>query len=132
MPNPPIELDWDYIYQQRLHGRSWTKIANDLGVHVNTLTNWRKRNAFPDEVLQQMSDEELSAFIKDFYEPSYGKQAQGETQLMAALVMKGFRVTWDRLRKMTQQVDPDGVARRTRLRYARVSRGEYTVVEGSM
>lgn len=131
MPNPPIELDWDYIYEQRLHARSWTKIANDLDVHVNTLTNWRERNAFPDEVLQQMSDEELSAFIQEFYDPSYGKQAQGETQLMAALVMNGFGVTWDRLRKMTQQVNPDGVARRKRLRYGRVSRGEYTVFDAN-
>ena len=56
MPHPPIELDHEYIYRQRQNGRKWTLIAADLGVHVNTLDNWRKRVDSPDEIRQGLDD----------------------------------------------------------------------------
>ena len=128
MPNEQIEIDWDYVREQRKQDRVYSKIAGDLGIHPNTLRNACVRVGF-EEPLTVIDDEGLAAFILNFYDPAMDRHAQGETQIKAALTMEGWGVTWDRLRHALRLVDPEGVAERSKLRKQRPSRTLYDMYQ---
>lgn len=102
---------------RRLHF-GWHQIAIMLGVHRNTLTNWRKEVGFADP-MQTLTDEALDEIIME-----HKQENRGEKTTEGYLRSMGYKITRNALRKSINRVDLAG--RQLRKQKA-VKRREYQV-----
>ena len=119
MPRDKVAINWEYVWNARLARRSWTSIASDDQVsdqgpvNERTLANYRAEGNWVDPLVTP-DDNELRDFV---YKYTQRNPYQGETQIEAAVAVRGWKVTRKKVREVIHLVDPEGVAQRTLRRH---------------
>jgi hypothetical protein len=97
---------------------SWSEIAKKLGIHINTLTNWRNNTGFVDPTVH-VTDGQLDSITA-----GYAQKNRGEVSTRGHIRSLGVTVTRNRLRASINRTDYEG--RQLRKQKA-IKRREYVV-----
>ena len=119
MPRPPKQIDEEVAVNYRCLFFKWSKIANLLGVHQNTLIRWRERVGFVDP-LECVPDQELDRVISDF-----SQRNRGELSCKGHLRSLGIYAPRSQIRASINRVDFEG---RQQRKQKAIKRWEYIVL----
>ena len=113
---PSVVIDEEQIAGLRSLRMSWTKIAELLGISVETLR--RKRQLFlADYTYETMSDNELDDVVRDLLQKH---PCAGERLLQRHLMSNGHFVQKARVKESLSRIDPNRTSRFNKRRVFRI------------
>lgn len=95
-----MEWDIDEIRRLRSLKFGWVMIADKIGCHRNTLSHWRRRVEYSDDLLT-ITDAELDVLVAKVLE---GRKNEGQMELWARLQGMGYDITRQRVRNCIDRV----------------------------
>ena len=124
MPRKYLTIDKDDVDSMRAKGKKWKAIADELGVLVSKLRDWRQEEGYEDTALMTVDDAHLDSVVAPF---SAEHPNTGEVMLQGYMLSEGYKVTWTQLRNSILRVDAEGRERR-RTKIKPIPRRDYDVV----